>query len=134
MGAEYLIRWTSNTNIYIPNMHTDPLYEYEQKLISSFTRPSLLTLFWRGAKLLTVYLLLSGTIFSVLLGMLNFSAYSARLLDWIDPNQLVALQEDLTSAIARSSIDAHADATAADIQHIAESSEVLTERVATIAP
>ena len=79
-------------------MHTDPLYEYEQKLIQNLSRPSVVTLFWRGAKLLTVYLLLSGTIFSVLLGMLNFSAYSARILDWIDPDQLIALQDDLTRA------------------------------------
>jgi hypothetical protein len=114
-------------------MHTDPLYEYEQKLIHNLTRPSLVTLFWRGAKLLTVYLLLSGTIFSVLLGMLNFGAYSARILDWIDPSQLVALQDDLTSAIARSSITVHASTTTVQ-NTIAESSEVLTERVANIAP
>jgi LPXTG-site transpeptidase (sortase) family protein len=115
-------------------MHTDPLYEYEQKLIHSLTRPSIVTLFWRGAKLLSVYLLLSGTIFSVLLGILNFSAYSARVLDWIDPDQLVALQDDLSSAIARSSITAHADAASTPVQAVAESSEVLTERVASIAP
>ncbi len=115
-------------------MHTDPLYEYEQKLIQNLSRPSVVTLFWRGAKLLTVYLLLSGTIFSVLLGMLNFSAYSARILDWIDPDQLIALQDDLTRAIARSSIDAHADTPHTEAKNIVESREVVTERVANISP
>ena len=114
-------------------MHKDPLYEYEQKLIHTFSRPSLSTMFLRGVKFLTVYLLLSGTIFSVLLGMLNFSAYSARILDWMDPDKLIALQDELMSAVARSSIDAHADTTEQS-RDIVESREAVTERLADIAP
>lgn len=116
-------------------MHHDPLFEYEQKLIQKFTKPSLSTLFWRGMKFLTVYLLLSGTIFSVLLGILNFGAYSARILDWVDPARLVALQDDLTNAIARSSIDVNASSDMTEqAKNLVESREVLTERVADIAP
>ena len=114
-------------------MHTDPLFEYEQKHIYHTHKPSFLTLCFRGAKFLAVYLLLSGTIFSVLLGALNFGAYSARILDWVDPAHLAAIQEDLSSAIARSSIDVHADTTTIT-KEITESREVITERIADIAP
>lgn len=70
-------------------MHFDPLYEYELELLQQQTH----TLsFWqkvqRGIKLLVVYFALSGTIFSVMMGALNFSAYSARVLHWIDPSTL----------------------------------------------
>ena len=116
-------------------MHNDPLYEYEQKHIKNTVKPSMIHLFWRGTKFLTVYLLLSGTIFSVLLGILNFSAYSTRILDWIDPAQLASIQDDLTSAIARSSIDVHAsDVHTEASKSLTESREVVTERVADIAP
>lgn len=113
-------------------MHIDPLFEYEQKHIHHM-RPSLVTLVLRGAKFLMIYLLLSGTIFSVLLGALNFGAYSARVLDWIDPDKLISLQEDLSNAIARSSIEVHADATE-NSKQILESREVIVDRLADIAP
>lgn len=111
-------------------MHTDPLSEYEQKHIHHHR--SIAGIAFRGIKFLTIYLLLSGTIFSVLLGILNFSAYSTRILDWIDPGKLATLQNDLSSALARSSIDVHAEeVTSGDVT---ESKEVITDRVATIAP
>lgn len=113
-------------------MHIDPLFEYEQKHIHH-TRPWVLTLILRGAKFLVVYLLLSGTIFSILLGALNFGAYSARILDWIDPDKLMSLQEDLSSAISRSSIEVHADTTE-QAKQLLESREVITDRIADIAP
>lgn len=114
-------------------MHTDPLFEYEQKHIHHTHRPSFLTIIFRGTKLLTAYLLLSGTIFSILLGLLNFSAYSARILDWVDPARLSAIQEDLTNAIARSGIDVYADTSMSEKEAIG-SREIITERMADIAP
>ena len=111
-------------------MHKHPLAEYEQKYIH---HTSFFTLLFRGVKFLMVYLLLSGTIFSVLLGMLNFGAYSARVLDWMDPQKLISLQEDLSNAIARSSIEVHADTTE-QARDLVESREAVTERVADIAP
>lgn len=111
----------------------DPLYEYEQKHIYHTHKPSFLTLCFRGLKFLTVYLLLSGTIFSVLLGILNFGAYSTRVLDWMDPSRLAAIQDDLSSAIARTSIDAHASDVATD-DKIQESREVITDKIAATDP
>lgn len=87
----------------------------------------------RGIKFLLVYLLLSGSIFSVFLGILNFGAYSARILDWIDPENLIRLQDDLTSAIARSSIEVHAG-TAESQSHINNTKNSITEKIATISP
>lgn len=59
-------------------------------------------------KFFTLYIILSGTIFSVLLGLLNFSAYSARILNWIDPGSLLTLKTEIQSVISSSSIEVHA--------------------------
>jgi hypothetical protein len=113
-------------------MHPDPLFEYEKKHIHH-TRPSIVNLILKGAKLLIVYLLLSGTIFSIFLGILNFGAYSARVLDWIDPEHLLELQQDLTSAIARSSMEVHADTLQPSTQMI-ETRDVIADKIAQIDP
>jgi hypothetical protein len=112
-------------------MHHDPLFEYEKKHIHR--HPSIFVLALRGAKFVLIYLLLSGTIFSLLLGALNFGAYSARILDWMDPERLISLQEDLSNAIARSSIEVHADTTL-QAKQLLESREDITSRIADIAP
>lgn len=114
-------------------MHTDPLFEYEQKHMYRTSKPSFCTLCFRGIKFLTLYLLLSGTIFSFLLGLLNFSAYSARILDWLDPEHLTILQQELSNAIARSSIDVHAQITDHTKQMI-ESRQIIHDKIADIAP
>jgi hypothetical protein len=89
-------------------MHHDPLFEYEQKLIQNLSRPSVFRVLLRGFKILTLYFVLSGAIFSVLLGLLNFGAYSARVLDWVNPQALENIKSDLTSVLSRSSIEVHA--------------------------
>ena len=113
-------------------MHTDPLFEYEQKLIQKLSRPSYTRVFWRWLKFLIVYLLLSGTIFSVLVGLLNFGAYSARVLDWINPAALENIKNDLTNVISKSSIEVHASES--ERAEKIESREVLTEKIANSDP
>lgn len=115
-------------------MTHDPLHEYEKRLIKSLSRPSFSTLLFRSIKLFTLYLLLSGTIFSVLLGILNFGAYSARLLDWVDPARLSAIQEDLTQAISRSSIDVHAQSELWEAGSLHDSRSRVQEKVADTDP
>lgn len=113
-------------------MHTDPLLEYEKKLIQSLSKPPVTRMILRGAKIMTVYFLLSWTIFSVLLGLLNFSAYSARVLDWINPTALENVQKDLASALSKSSIEVHASEALATEK--VESREAITEKVANSDP
>lgn len=63
---------------------------------------------YRLFKFFTLYIILSGTIFSVLVGILNFSAYSARVLNWIDPDALLSLKSDIQSVLSSSTIEVHA--------------------------
>jgi hypothetical protein len=51
----------------------------------------------------------------------------------MDPDKLISLQEDLSNAIARSSIEVHADS-AEQSKQLVESREVITERIADIDP
>lgn len=116
-------------------MHYDPLSEYERRYIHKSHKLSFVALCFRWIKLLVAYLLLSGTIFSVLLGILNFWAYSARVLDWMDPEHLVNMQQELTSAVARSSMDVHAADVVADMsQSNIESREAIMSKLEAVAP
>lgn len=113
-------------------MYIDPLYEYEQELVQNNQHPSFSARVLRWFKLLTVYLFLSGTIFSVLIGVLNFSAYSARILNWIDPSTLENIKGDLLSVVSKSSMEVHASEVTQEEQQ--ESAAVLTKKVASIDP
>ncbi len=114
-------------------MHKDPLYEYEQGLLqqqnhtSSFGRK----IYW-GIKIMVLYLTLSGTIFSVLMGALNFGAYSARFLHWIDPSTLNTIKNELQSVVSQSSMEVHAsEVSEIDRQ---DPTKILTEKIAAIDP
>jgi hypothetical protein len=113
-------------------MHTDPLLEYERRLIECLSKPTLLHRLFGGARFLMIYLILSGTIFSVLLGILNFGAYSTRVLSWIDPQAIEGIKNDLQHAISQSSIEVHATDT--NEEEHQESREALTEKVANTDP
>lgn len=114
-------------------MYFDPLYEYEQKLLKQQTHhTSFITKVERGIKILVIYFALSGTIFSVLMGALNFSAYSARILNWIDPSTLDNIKNELQSVISKSSMEVHASEAISDGHQ--ESAAILTEKVAAIDP
>jgi hypothetical protein len=65
---------------------------------------------------------------------LNFGAYSSRVLDWVDPARLSAIQEDLTSAISRASIDAHANDTIGITDSLDQTREIVTEKIANSDP
>jgi hypothetical protein len=75
---------------------------------------------------------LSGCIFATLLFAVNFSAYSARMLNWIDPGRLEAMGTDMESVIARSSIEVSAAETS--LEDRSDSLEVLEEKIAKTDP
>jgi LPXTG-site transpeptidase (sortase) family protein len=113
-------------------MHLDPLHEYELEILAKLARPPLILRVIRWLKFLIVYTTLSGCIFSVLLFAVNFSAYSARMLNWMDPGRLEAMGTDMESVIARSSIEVSAAETSAD-DHT-DSLEILEEKLAKTDP
>lgn len=113
-------------------MHTDPFLEYEELILREVHEPKTIHRIFGVLRFLSLYLILSGTIFSLLLGALNFSAYSNRFLSWIDPARFEQIRSDLEGAIAQSSIEAHA----ADM-HVEDRSlplDILEEKIAQTDP
>ena len=97
-------------------MHTDPLSDYERQLYSDYeayllrsaVRKKSPSKTYRLFKFFTLYIILSGSIFTVLIGILNFSAYSARVVHWVNPESILAFTKDIQSVISTSSIEVHA--------------------------
>ena len=55
-----------------------------------------------------MYLVLTGGIFALLMGGLNFSAYSAMVTNWVNPDLMATRQGDIESALSNSSVAVHA--------------------------
>ncbi len=63
---------------------------------------------WHWTRMSLAYFLLSGTIFWVLMGLMNFSAYSARVVHWIQPEKIEDIQKTMQKALVQSTPQAHA--------------------------
>jgi hypothetical protein len=63
------------------------------------------------------------------MGGLNFSAYSAMVTNWINPDLMIIRQGDIESALSNSSLSVHA----ADMTD-SDSIEIITEKVALTDP
>lgn len=77
----------------------DPLLAYEE----AHTKPrwSLLSSLAKSSFFLLEYLSLTGAIFLLLMWGLNYSAYSARLSNWIDPDALLEAQDEVNGILAK---------------------------------
>lgn len=119
-----MIPYFCYTKIYpqkpIPMSLYDPLLEYEQSLPTKITisrttqlystkpAPSLGHRILRGIRVAGMYCFLSIAIFAVLMGAMNFSAYSARILHWIDPSAINRMAENVQQALSYSHMEVHA--------------------------
>ena len=116
-------------------MHTDPLSDYERQLYSDYEAYLLRSAShkkspskaYRLFKFFTLYIILSSSIFTVLIGILNFSAYSARVIHWINPESIIALTKDIQSVISTSSIEVHASEEESEAR--IESREIIEEKI-----
>lgn len=121
-------------------MYKDPLSDYENQLFLEYEayllrqsqKPSFFSRFTRIVKFLGLYAVLSGAIFSVLLGALNFSAYSARVFNWIDPGALLSMKEEIQSVLSSSTIEVHASEVDEEVQK--ESLDIIEQKVAQTDP
>lgn len=86
------------------NLH-DPLLELEK---SHTQKRSLGSSLLHTARFLGIYLALTGTIFVVLLGGLNASAYSSRVMNWVNPDALLTARDEVASILSSSSVEVHA--------------------------
>ncbi len=106
----------------------DPLLQYEQ--VAHTNTPKKSNIVFRGIKFVSIYLTLTGVIFATLMGLLNFSAYSAMLTNWVNPDLMATRQGDIESALSSSSIAVHA----ADMRDSQDSVETITAKVAMTDP
>ncbi len=104
----------------------DPLLSLEKN------KNSFLHSFGRTIKWVSIYFLISGTVFGVLLALLNYSAYSTRVVNWINPEALLTARDEVQNILSASSVEVHASESTA-IEH-AESLEAVTEKITTSHP
>lgn len=83
-------------------------------------------------RFLVSYLFVSGLVFFVLLSVLNFSAYSTRIANYINPDALLAAREQVEGILSSSNIEVHASESL-DAEK-SESLESVTEKLLTSSP
>jgi LPXTG-site transpeptidase (sortase) family protein len=90
----------------------DPLLAYEASLGS---KKSLLSSLKDTSIFLVQYLSLTGAIFLVLMGALNYSAYSSRLANWINPERLLEARDEVNGLLSKAtSISVYAEDTSGE--------------------
>ena len=109
-------------------MHTDPLLSYEKKQKQRGILASLIHTF----RFLVTYLFVTGWVFIVLITTLNYSAYSSRILNYINPEALLAAREEVNTILSSSSVQVHASESA-DLEKT-ESLHDLREKLVTSSP
>ncbi len=102
----------------------DPLLQYEHLAQKSTSKKP--HIFYRIFKFVSLYLVLTGTIFAILMGVLNFSAYSAMVTNWANPDLMMSRQGDIESALTNANVAVHA----ADMIESQDSLETITAKVA----
>ncbi len=109
-------------------MHTDPLLTFERKQ----KHRGILVSLAHTLRFLMTYLLVTGGVFMVLLATLNYSAYSSRVLNYINPDALIRAREEVTNILSSSSVQVHASENA-ELEKI-ESLEDVREKLLSSSP
>lgn len=101
----------------------DPLlaYEKKQKHINIFQ--SLL----KTSQFLVSYLFVTGGVFFVLLSVLNYSAYSNRIMNYLDPDALLSARDQVQDILSAGTVEVHASETLESEK--TESLESVTEKI-----
>ena len=111
-------------------MTHDPLLQYEQvdHTHTHIVRKRSKT--YRVFKFSALYIIMTTCVFSVFMGVLNFSAYSSIVTNWVNPNHMMTVQDDMEQAIIGSSIAVHA----ADMTDSQNSLQTVTEQISMTDP
>lgn len=73
-------------------MAHDPLLQYEQTHNNHASQIKTKSRIGRIFRFVSLYLVLTGGIFALLMGLLNFSAYSAMVTNWVNPELMLTRQ------------------------------------------
>jgi LPXTG-site transpeptidase (sortase) family protein len=86
--------------------HIDPLLAYEQGLVK---KKSLFSSLKQTTLFLFQYLTLTGGIFLLLMGVINYSAYSQRIANWVNPDALIHARDEVNGLLSKAtSVTVHA--------------------------
>ncbi len=86
--------------------HIDPLLAYEQSLGK---KKSLFPSLKQTSIFLIQYLSLTGAIFFLLMGVINYSAYSQRVASWVNPEALEHARDEVNGLLTQAtSVSVHA--------------------------
>lgn len=111
-------------------MTHDPLLQFEQ-VEHMYIRPARKTSkIFRFCKFVTLYFVMTGGIFSIFMGVLNFWAYSAIVTNWVNPNLMMSLQDNMEQALMDSSIAVHAS----DVVDSQNSLQTITDQISVTDP
>lgn len=120
--SEKVSTYTNPIQMYT---HIDPLLAYEQSLgkkKSIFSSLKQTTIF------LIQYLSLTGAIFFLLMGVINYSAYSQRVASWINPEALEHARDEVNGLLTQAtSVSVHASEDAT--MEAREDLETVTEKI-----
>lgn len=111
-------------------MTNDPLLQYEQIEHTHIHTPRKTSKIFRMCKFSILYFMMTGCVFAVFMGVLNFSAYSAIVINWVNPNLMMTRQDDMEQALMNSSIAVHAS----DITDSQNSLQTVTEQISMTDP
>ena len=103
----------------------DPLLQYEQIENTYIPKAKKTQKIFRFVKFLVLYLAMTSCVFLVFMWVLNFSAYNSIVSNWINPNKMMTLQDNIEQALMTSNIEVHAS----DIVDSQNSLESVTEQV-----
>lgn len=110
--------------------YIDPLLAYEQSLLKKKTLFSSLT---QTSVFLLQYLSLTGLIFFLLMGAINYSAYSQRVSSWINPEALEQAQDEVNSLLTKATtVSVHASENANE--EAREDLETVKEKILQVEP
>lgn len=76
---------------------------------------------------LVSYVFVTGGVFVVLLSILNYSAYSTRILNYINPEALISARDQVQNILSSSSIEVHASES--ELNEKSDSLENVTEKI-----
>ena len=110
--------------------HIDPLLAYEQSLVK---KKSLFSSLKQTSIFLVQYISLTGVIFFLLMGAINYSAYSQRVSSWINPEALEHARDEVNGLLTKATtVSVHASEEAN--LEAREDLETVTEKILQVEP
>lgn len=74
----------------------------KSKILFTTKTPHIIAVFWKKISFIVSYLMLSGSIFAMIMLVMNFSAYSSRFIHWLQPDVYAQNSEEIANILTQS--------------------------------